>query len=146
MFSKWHKCLCHLWIDIFYFFIWNLDDFTFLCNYLPWIGCPILCWIEVVKSGILFLFLILEGKFLVSTIGYDGASQVVQWSRICLTMQETHVGLTTGSGRSPGVGNSTPLQYSSWIIPWREALCATVHGVAKSSTRLSDWTHMHTWW
>ena len=47
-------------------------------------------------------------------------------------------GLTTGSGRSPGVGNSTPLRYSSWIIPWREALWATVHGVAKSSTRLSN--------
>ena len=33
------------------------------------------------------------------------------------------VDLTTGSGRSPGVGNGTPLQYSSRIIPWREEHC-----------------------
>ena len=45
-------------------------------------------------------------------------------------------------GRSPGVGNGNPLQYSclensmdggAWRA-WR----ATVHGVAKSRTRLSD--------
>ena len=49
------------------------------------------------------------------------------------------VGLNTGSGRSPGVGNGNPLQYSYLENPieggtWR----ATVHGVAKSRTQLSD--------
>ena len=34
----------------------------------------------------------------------------------------------SGLGRSPGGGNGNPLQYS----------CYTVHGVAKSWTRLSD--------
>ena len=52
-----------------------------------------------------------------------------------------HPGLIPGSGRSPGEGNGNPLQYSclensmdggDW---W-----TTVHGVAKSQTRLSDFT------
>ena len=30
------------------------------------------------------------------------------------------VGSIPGLGRSPGVGNGNPLQYSSWKIPWRE--------------------------
>ena len=29
-------------------------------------------------------------------------------------------GSTPGSGRSPGEGNSNPLQYSVWEIPWTE--------------------------
>ena len=29
-------------------------------------------------------------------------------------------GLTLGSGRSPGVGNGNPLQYSCLKIPWTE--------------------------
>ena len=49
------------------------------------------------------------------------------------------LGSIPGSGRSPGEGNGYPLQYSylensvergTWL--------ATVHGVAKSWTRLSD--------
>ena len=42
-------------------------------------------------------------------------------------------------GRSLGVGNGNPLQYSCLDDPMdREAWQATVHGVAKSQTRLSD--------
>ena len=48
-------------------------------------------------------------------------------------------GLIPGSGRSPGEGNGTPLQYSCLESPMdREAWQATVHGVTKSQTRLSD--------
>ena len=44
-----------------------------------------------------------------------------------------------GSGRSPGEGNGNPLQYSCLDYPMdRGAWWATVHGVAKSRTRLSD--------
>ena len=44
-----------------------------------------------------------------------------------------------GLGRSPGVGNGNPLQYSSLENPMdREARWATGHGVTKSQTRLSD--------
>ena len=44
-------------------------------------------------------------------------------------------------GRSPGEGNSNPLQYSCLENPMGLGTCrATVHGVAKSQTRLSDFT------
>ena len=48
-------------------------------------------------------------------------------------------GLVPGSGRSPGGGNGNPLQYfclenSMDRGTWR----ATVHGVTKSQTHLSD--------
>ena len=65
----------------------------------------------------------------------------------------------SGLGRSPGVGNSSPLQYSSekamaphsstltWKIPWtEEAWKAAVHRVAEGRTRLRDFTftfHFH---
>ena len=53
-------------------------------------------------------------------------------------------GLIPGLGRSPGEGNGNPLQYSrlensmdggTW---W-----ATVHGIAESQTRLSNFTSLH---
>ena len=44
-----------------------------------------------------------------------------------------------GSGRSPGEGNGNPLQYSCLENPMdRGAWWATVHGVAKSRTRLKQ--------
>ena len=54
------------------------------------------------------------------------------------------LGSIPGSGRSSGEGNcnsSTPLQYSCLENPMdRGAWLATVHGVTKSQTRLSDFT------
>ena len=48
-------------------------------------------------------------------------------------------GSSPGSGRSPGEGNGYPLQYSCLENPMdRGSWRATVHGVAKSRTRLSD--------
>ena len=49
------------------------------------------------------------------------------------------MGSIPGLGRSPGVGNGNPFQYSclgKYID--REAWRATVHGVAESQTQLSD--------
>ena len=52
-------------------------------------------------------------------------------------------GSILGLGRSPGEGNGKPLQYSCLENPMdREAWWATVHGVAKSWTRLSDFTYL----
>ena len=54
-----------------------------------------------------------------------------------------NVGLTPGSGRSPGVGNGNPFQYSCLENPMdRGAWWATVHGVTKSQTQLSTYKHM----
>ena len=47
-------------------------------------------------------------------------------------------------GRSPGEGNGNPLQYSCLENPMdRGSWQATVHGVAKSRTQLSDFTSLH---
>ena len=57
------------------------------------------------------------------------------------------LGLIPGSGRSLGEGNGNPLQYSCLETRMDGgAWWATVHGVAKSRTRLSDFTftfHFH---
>ena len=45
-----------------------------------------------------------------------------------------------GSGRSSGEGSGNPLQNSCLENPMGGAWQATVHGVAKSCTRLSDFT------
>ena len=48
-------------------------------------------------------------------------------------------GLIPGLGRSPGVGNGNPLQYSCLENSMdRGALQATVDGISKSRTQLSD--------
>ena len=60
------------------------------------------------------------------------------------------LGLIPTLGRSPGVGNGYPLQYSGLENSMnREAWQVTIHGVEKSWTRLSDqhrhrYTHTHT--
>ena len=57
------------------------------------------------------------------------------------------LGSIPGSRRFPGEGNGTPLQYSCLENPkdggswW-----ATVHGVAKSRTRLSNFTFFPFYW
>ena len=54
-------------------------------------------------------------------------------------------GLIPGLGRSPGVGNGNPLQYSCLENSMdRGAWQATVHGVTKSQIHLNTHTHTHT--
>ena len=48
-------------------------------------------------------------------------------------------GLIPSLGRCPGEGNGYPLQYSCLKNPMdRRAWWATIHGIAKSWTQLSD--------
>ena len=55
-------------------------------------------------------------------------------------------GSIPGSGRSPGEGNGNPFQYSCLGNPKdREAWWATVHRVAKTWTRLSDFNFVEAW-
>ena len=59
----------------------------------------------------------------------------------CLAYNVGDLGLIPGLGRSSGEGNGNPLQYSCLENPMdRGALWATVQGVAKIRTRLSDFT------
>ena len=54
------------------------------------------------------------------------------------------LGSIPGSGRSPGEGNGNPLQYACLENPMHGgAWWTTVHGVAKSRTRLNDFTSLH---
>ena len=67
-----------------------------------------------------------------------GASQLAQVVKN-LPANAGDVGSVSGSGRASGVGNGSPLQYSCLENlmdggTWQ----ATVHGVAKSQTQLSD--------
>ena len=55
-----------------------------------------------------------------------------------------HTVLIPGSGRFPGERNGNPLQYSCLENPMdRGAWWATVHGVAKSQTRLNNLANIH---
>ena len=51
-------------------------------------------------------------------------------------------GSISGSGRSPGEGDGDPLHYSCLMNPMDRGTWQTiVHGVTKSQTQLSNWTH-----
>ena len=66
----------------------------------------------------------------------DGAGQ--EWS--CNAGDARDMVSVPGSGAPPGGGNGNPPQYSCWENPMdRGAWEATVHRVAKSWTRLSNW-------
>ena len=68
--------------------------------------------------------------------GFPGASEVK-----AIACKERDPGSIPGSGRSPGEGSGNPLQYSCMENPMDGgAWWVTVHGVAKSRTRLSDFT------
>ena len=73
---------------------------------------------------------------------YMWTSLVVQMVRNLPTMYETQV--WSLSRRSPGEGNGNPLQYSCLENPKdRGAWWATVHKVAKSWIRPSNWAHTY---
>ena len=71
-------------------------------------------------------------------MGFPGGSEVK--ASAC---NAGDLGSIPGSGRSPGEGNGNPLQYSCLGNPMdRGAWWATVNGVTKSRTRLSDFTFL----
>ena len=52
------------------------------------------------------------------------------------------LGLVPVLGRSPGEGNGNPIQYSCLENPMNgEAWQATVHGVKKSHSDMTEWLH-----
>ena len=69
-------------------------------------------------------------------MGFPGGSEVKAYA-----CNAGDLGLILGLGRSPGEGNGNPFQYSCLENPMDTgAWWATVHRVAKSRTRLSDFT------
>ena len=73
-----------------------------------------------------------------SKLGFPGGSEVK--ASAC---NVGDLGSIPGSGTSPGEGNGNPLQYACLGNPMDGgAWWAAVHGVAKSRTRLSDWTEL----
>ena len=69
-------------------------------------------------------------------MGFSGGSEVK-----ASASNVGDLGSIPGSGRYPGEGNGNPLQYSCPENPMdRGAWYARVHGVAKSRTRLRDFT------
>ena len=72
---------------------------------------------------------VIGGRFPDSSVGKESACNAGD------------LGLIPGLGRSPGEGKGYPLQYSGQEI----SMDRTVHGVAKSCTRLSDF-HFHLYW
>ena len=69
-------------------------------------------------------------------VGFPGGSEVK-----ASASNAGDLGSIYGSGKSPGEGNGNPLQYSCLEnLMDRGAWQATVHRVAKSRTRLSDFT------
>ena len=76
-------------------------------------------------------------RIVAGIIGFPGGSEDK-----ASTCNAGDSGSIPGLGRSPGEGNDNPLQYSCLENPMdRGAWGATVHGVTKSRTRLSDFTH-----
>ena len=73
-------------------------------------------------------------------LGFPGGSEVKVFA-----CNVGDLGSIPGSGRSPGERNGNPLQYSCLENPMDGgAWWAIVHGVAKSQTRLSDFTYSWT--
>ena len=83
-----------------------------------------------------------KSRFEPSYPGFPSGSEVK-----ASASNEGDPGLIPGLGRSPGGGHGIPLQYSCLENPMdRGAWWATVHEVAQSQTRLSNFTltfHFH---
>ena len=76
---------------------------------------------------------------------WDGLTSLVAQMVKASAYNAGDLGLVPGLGRSPGEGNGSPLQYCCLENPMdRGAWQAAVYGVAKSRTRLRDFTFTFT--
>ena len=94
-------------------------------------------WVPIPSPGVLHYSTLNFFDYLTSYGGFPGGSE--DKASAC---NAGDPGSILGLGRSFGEGNGNPLQYSWLENPMdRAAWWATVHRVAKSWTRLSDFTH-----
>ena len=114
---------------------------------------PLLCYFFICQSSSLAMCSVsLHGPQLMPHMWWLGDCNlnglvtltVLPWCSVIKNLpaeQETWV-RSLGQGDSPGERNGNPLQYSCLGNPMdRGAWHATVHGVAKSWTQLSNWAH-----
>ena len=130
---------CWVYARFFTFlFHFHQETLYFLCfRFLPLSGIICICEVIDISPGNLDSSLCFIQPRILHDVscfpaGSDGKASA------CSTGDP---GSIPGLGRSPGEGNGNPLQYScpENSMDW-EAWWATVHGVAKSQTRLSDFT------
>ena len=89
-------------------------------------------------DGLLFKNILLKYRGLLY-LGFPGGSEVK-----ASAYNAGDLGSVPGLGRSPGEGNGNPLQDSCLENSMEGGVWwATVHGVAKSWTRLSDFAFTH---
>ena len=97
-------------------------------------------FLQISAHGFASVYWSKEFRNLVWIIAVVRASLLAQKLKWLPAMRETWV-WSLGWEDSPGEGNGNPLQYSCLENPmYGGAWWATVHGVAKSQTRLSDFT------
>ena len=100
----------------------------------------ILAWFGKQNIIITTLEITIKSSSYTNVQGFPGGSEVK-----ASASNAGDLGSIPGLGRSPGEENGNPLQYSCLENPTdREAWWATVHGVAKSRTRVSDFTFTFT--
>ena len=96
-----------------------------------------MCFCSVQLSGVWMMQLLIPLSSSKSIMGFLGGPMVKN-----PPANAGDVGLIPGWGRSPGGGNGNPLQYSCLENPMdRGVWWVTVHGVMKSWTWLSIYTH-----
>ena len=112
----------------------SLSLTCFLLLSADFFSCVLTCVFVFGCSGSLFL----SRLFSVCFLGFPGGAEVK--ASAC---NVGDLGSIPGLGRSPGEGNGNPLQYSCLVNPMDGgAWWATVHGVTKSWTRLSNFTYV----
>ena len=121
-------CLVNYSLLLYQFLSWQL-------SYLMLIGSSLQFLVHCYSDLTIIMFI---NSF--SILGTSLVAQTVKAS----AYNAGDPGSIPGWGRSPGEGNGNPLQYSCLENPMDGgAWEATVHGVTKSRTRLSDFTFFH---
>ena len=119
----------HCWV---FQICWDIECHTLITSSFRFLNN---CW-----NSITFTSILLARELSKAQLAFPGSSEVK--ASAC---NAGDLGSILGLGRSPGEGNGNPLQYSCLENPMdRGAWWATVHGVAKSQTRLSDFTFTFT--
>ena len=122
----------------YWIFSWNFHKNFFFFKYYPQFFSGAFMALYITLISLMYLEFIL-------------AYMVWRASKVSLVVKnlpanaedKRDAGSIPGSGRSPGVGNGNPLQYSCLGNPTgRGDWCAIVFGVTKNWACLSDWAHL----